>query len=170
VVEDKARDNLKELFGRFVEPQEAAKAAEEIQRGQRLLELYPAPQPDDSLLAGIKQEMCARLNPQRRWMHRLYRLAPAAAAVILIALLGPFARRPASDSGVSYASLIPTAIWESGDINTDDAELAYFNAEIEQIEAQIRQLQTGDDGFGDTGAVDDLEVELIRIESEFWRE
>ena len=164
------RDDIKELFGRFTGPEEAARAAEEIEQGDKLLALYPTPRPSIALLADIKQDMRTRLTQRRRLIRRVTRLASAVAAIVLVALLGPFKHQRSSDSSVSYASLIPAALWDSGDINADDAELAYFNAEIEQIEAQIRALQASDDEFGDADAIDEVEVELMCIDTEFWRE
>ena len=152
------RDNFRELIGRFLGLEEATKAAEDIERGDRLLELYPAPQPAPRLLSDIKERVRNRLGRRHHVLRQAYRL------------IGPFGRQPTRPSEISYASLIPTAIWESRDISADDAELAYFSAEIDQLEAQMRALQAGDDEFADADALDEVEVELMRIDTEFWRE
>ncbi len=170
-MEDRSHDNLVELFGRFVGPEAGKATAEDIRRGQRLLELHPAPLPDSQLLAAIKRQIAVRLSRRRhRFVRIAYRAVPVAAAVIIIALAGLFGRGPATQSQVSYASLIPAAIWESDDINADDAELAYLTAEIEQIEAQIRALEAGESDNASAAALDEVEVELMRIDTEFWKE
>ena len=103
-MDNKAYDDLKELFGRFSGPQEAAQAAEDIERGEKLLELYPAPQPGIAVLAAINKDIRGRLAARRRFIRRAGRLVSAAAAVVVLALLGPFVGHPPSgDSSVSYA-------------------------------------------------------------------
>ncbi|MBN1360687.1 MAG: hypothetical protein JW993_08850 [Sedimentisphaerales bacterium] len=169
-MEDRNREDWEKLFGRFVGTEQSEAAAEDIRRGQTLLELYPAPQPDARLVASIKRRIAGRLAHRHRFAHLAYRIAPAAAAVIVIALLGRFRHGPAGSTQISYASLIPTAIWESDDINADDVELAYFAAEIEQIEAQMRALEAGDADSNGANALDEVEVELLRIDTEFWKE
>ena len=70
---------------------------------------------------------------------------------------------------VSYASLIPAAIWENDDITTADEDLAVFTAQIDQIEDEVLTLQSGERaGNGDSTLVE-LELELIEINSDFWK-
>ncbi len=92
------------------------------------------------------------------------------AAAIVLALIGFFGRPVREPSSVSYASLIPSAIWESDDIASDDMELAYFRSELRQIETQMEALEAGDGDLVATASLDDVEMELIRIDTEFWRE
>lgn len=170
-MENRNRDTLKELFERFM-GDEADNAADEVRCGERILDLYPAPQPDPEMLVSIKRQIAIRLSWRHRFVHTAYRLAPAAAAaaVITFTLIGLYGNRPATESEISYASLIPTAIWESDDINADDVELAYFAAEIRQIEAQMRALEAGDGDRTRAGVLDEMEMELMRIDMEFWKE
>ena len=170
-MEHRDRDDLKALFGRFLGVEEGNAAAEEVRRGDKLLGLYPAPQPTPEVLTDIKRHLAVRLTKHRhRIAHVAYRVVPAAAAVIVVALVTLFGHRPTGPRDVSYASLIPAAIWESDDISADDAELAYFTAEIKQIEAQMRALEAGENDSTGTDALDEVEVELLRIDTEFWRE
>lgn len=169
-MEDRNRDNLSDLFGRFLGVDEGNAAAEEVRRAERLLELYPAPVPAPQVLADIKRQIAARLAHRHRFFRLATRLAPAAAAVIILALVGQFGHGPTSQSHVSYASLIPTAIWESDDINADDAELAYYHAEIQQIEAQIRALEADESDSTGADTLHEVEVELMRIDTRFWKE
>lgn len=169
-MEHRNRDNLSELLGRFLGVEEGDAAAQEVSRGEQLLELYPAPAPDPRVLAGIKQQMVTRAGRHRRLVQWAYRVAPAAAAVIAMALLVWPGHRPSSRPEASYASVIPTAIWESDDINADDVELAYLAAEIEQIEAQLRALDADDGDGNGANTLGEVEVELMRIDTEFWKE
>lgn len=71
---------------------------------------------------------------------------------------------------VQYASIIPTAIWESDDIAADDADLVIFTTEIEQIEDELPALQLGEDDSNEDSAITELEMELIEINnSDFWK-
>ena len=70
---------------------------------------------------------------------------------------------------MSYASIIPTAIWESDDLAADDLDLVYFTSEIRQIEAQMQALEPEESDAGSGGGPDELEMELMAIETEFWK-
>jgi len=164
------QDNLSDLFERFMPPSEAEQAVEEIRAGDEMLRHYPAPEPDDEMILGLKLQIVTRLSGRRRNVHRLYRLAASIAAIIVLALIALHNQALHSDSGLSHAALVPTFIWESDDISTDDVDLAYFNAEIEQIEAQVRALETGESQDDGVRAMDEVEMELVRINAAFWKE
>ncbi|MBN1510049.1 MAG: hypothetical protein JW955_24600 [Sedimentisphaerales bacterium] len=169
-MKEQNRDDLRELFDRFLGAQEGRTAVDEVRRAERLLELYPAPQPDLEMLADVKRQVAAQLARRCRFTHMTHRLVPAAAAAIVITLIGLWGRGPTSRPQLSYASLIPAAIWESDDINSDDAELAYFAAEIEQIEAQMRALEAGEGDSTGTDTLHEVEAELLRLDTGFWKE
>ncbi len=169
-MENRNRESLTELFRRFLGGDEAEVATDEIQRAEKLLELYAAPKPAPEMLARLKRQAASRHIPHHRFTHVAHRLGGAAAAIIVVAMIGLLGRGPTSPPRVNYASLIPTAIWESEDINSDDVELAYFTAEIQQIEAQMRALEAGEGDSATVGALDEVEVELLRIDTEFWKE
>ena len=65
---------------------------------------------------------------------------------------------------------MPTAIWESDDITTDDADLAIYTIEIEQIEDELRSLQSGEDIGDSDSSLSELEMELVAINNDFWKE
>jgi hypothetical protein len=87
-----------------------------------------------------------------------------------VALIGFYVYEPQSRPDLSHAALIPTAIWESDDIASDDFDIAYFASEIQHIEAQVRALEADDGESTGAGALDEVEMELMRINSEFWKE
>jgi hypothetical protein len=163
------RDNLKLLFERFLDPAEAETGVEEVRAAERILDAYPAPTPDSETIASLKRQITAHLR-RRRWLVRLHRSAAVAAVVAVVVLAGLFGRGPTPPTRVSYASIIPAAIWESDDLAGEDLELAYFNAEIDQIEAQMRRLESGDEQVGTSDRVEELEMEFMQIETQFWKE
>ncbi len=167
-------ENLKELFERFADAEQAEKHVEDVQKAEQILREYPAPEPDDMLIANIKAEIAMRLPARRADVVRrrmVYKVAAVAAAVVILAAvsLRLFEKGDVEPQRVAYASLIPRAIWESDDIATDDVDLAIFTAEAEQIENEVRTLQFGEDGSNGERAVSELEMELIEIEGDFWK-
>jgi len=166
-------ENLKELFEKFMDAEQAESCAEDVQKAEEILREHPAPEPDDMLIANIKAEIAMRLPARKAGVFKqiAYKAVSVAAAVIFLTAIGLrlFEKGGIEPGPVVYASLIPTAIWESDDIADDDADLVIFTVEIEQIEDEVLTLQLGeDDGNGDR-SVSELEMELIQINSDFWK-
>ena len=120
--------------------------------------------------------MRSRTIKTSRFRKTTYEIAAVAAAVIIISAISItfFPKpdrpdRPEKPGKISYASLIPASVWEGDDIATDDADLAILNAEIEQIEGEVLTLQSGESDSNGQSAVTELEMELIEIESDFWK-
>ena len=163
-------DNLRAVLARFMPASEAETAAEDMRAGEEILHAYPAPEPDRQIVLGIKLEIASKLSRRHRIVRGLYRCAATAAAVIILGLLVFQGRAPQTDPGLAHATLIPTFIWESDDIAADDMELAYLTSEIEQIEAQVRALQAGEGLDVGTSTLHEVEMELMRINTGFWKE
>ena len=168
------QENLKELFEKFLGTRQAQRYVEDVQKAEEILREYSAPEPDDMLLANIKAEIAMRLPVRRTYVfrHIACKALNIAAVVIFITAIGlRLFDNGAPESGpVKYASIIPSAIWESDDITADDADLVIFTTEIEQIEDELLTLQLGEeDGDGDS-TIKELEMELIEINNyDFWK-
>ena len=164
------KENLKELFEKFVGAEQAERIADDIRKAEQILSEYPAPAPDDVLIADIKAQIAEALpHGQVNVFRRIaYKTAIVAAAVIVIAAISVrlFDKGPVE---VTYASMIPDAIWESSDISADYVELAILNAEIEQIEGEAMALELGENGGNGQADVAEIEMELIAINSDFWK-
>jgi len=162
-------ENLKELFEKFLNSEQTEKAVEDFRTAEQILLEHPAPGPDDGLIADIKSEIAEAVLPRQVNVFRRipYKTAVAAAAVIVVAAITVrlFDKGPGK---VTYASIIPEALWESDDISADDVELATFIAEIEQIEGEVLTLELGENGGNGQADVAELEMELIEISSNFW--
>jgi hypothetical protein len=165
---DQAHENLIELLQRFMDEPTARAAHEDIQAGERFLEAYPAPTPDVRLIATIKTQMAVAALRRHRIARLVHGSLAAAAAVIVLALIGLLGPGSANRSHMSYVAIIPPAIWESDDITADDLDLAYFSSEIGQIEAQVQALDAGESESG-SGALDEFEDELMAIQADFWK-
>ena len=166
-------ENLKELFAKFLNVEQAERAVEDVQRAERILGEHPAPAPDDALIADIKSEIAEAILPRqvRVFRRMVYKTAVVAAAVIVVSVISvKLLEKDDSEPGrVTSASMIPEALWESPDISADDVELAIFTAEIEQIEGEVLTLELGENGGNGDRAVSELEMELIAINSDFWK-
>jgi len=173
-MEDRKQENLRELFEKFFDAEQTESCVEDIRKAEQIIRDNPAPEPDDMLIANIKAEIAMHLPATRA--HRLrriiYEVAGVAAAILLVAAvsLQLFHQKDAPRRGeVGYASIIPTAIWESDDIATDDEDLADFTTQFEQIEDEVLALQSGEDTGNGDSTITELEMELIEIDSDFWK-
>ncbi|MHC4323446.1 MAG: hypothetical protein ACYSUX_04140 [Planctomycetota bacterium] len=172
-MDDRNQENLRELFEKFFDAEQAESCVEDIQKAEQIFREHPAPEPDDMLIANIKAEIAMRLAAPRahRFRRIIYEVMGAAATILIVAAIGLllFKKGPPNNGDVVYASLIPTEIWDSDDIATDDEDLAVFTAQIEQIEDEVNALQSGEEtGNGDI-IITELEMELKEINSDFWK-
>jgi hypothetical protein len=167
-------ENLRELLERFLAPEQVERAVEDIRRGEQILRDNPAPKPDANLITNTEVEIARVLQTRKKasaFAQIARRMIAAAAVVMVAAAIGLMFLGP-DDHGrgkVATASMMPRAIWESEDIVADDADLAVLTAEIEQLEDEALSLELGEnDGIGEKSVVE-LEIELIAIETDFWK-
>ena len=165
-------ENLKDLFERFSDADAAAEAASEITAGDRLFRDNPAPAPDASLVADIKQQINARLAepPRVNSWAALRKVAAVAAVFFVAAVIGVkvFDRGHTQVEKSVVAEATDAVFWESDDVDGDDAELAMFAAEIEQISAELLALESGENAANGYETLSEIETELLEINSEFW--
>jgi hypothetical protein len=166
-------DELRRLVDSLLKGKDRQDCLEDIERGEQLLSEHPAPQVRPQLLMHIKTQLpaIAASSRKHRIMVRLRYAATVAAAIFIVvgSMFGLFDAGNGGSPGVYKASIIPTALWESNDIAHDDPELAFYAAEIEQIEDEIIMLQSGSDTGVTEGDVSELEMEFIEIQGEFWK-
>ncbi len=163
----RVREDLTALFRLWLDSQEAQDAIREVRTAEELIESHPAPQPSPATLERIGLQMRLRAAHRRR-NHFLEGIAAVAAAVLITVGLSQFSLQRSS-STIGFASLLPTALWESDDIASDDVKLAYFNSEVDRLEAQVQAIEHGDSDAGSAGTLDDVELELFQIDTDFWK-
>ncbi len=173
-MDDRNQENLRELFEKFFDAEQAESCAEDIQQTEQIFREHPAPEPDDMLIANIKAEIAMRLQVARahRFRRIIYEVAGVAAAILIVAAVSLQLFQndtPTNGEVVSIASLIPTELWISNNIAADDDDLAAFTAQIEQIEDEMQALQSGEDTGNGDSTIAELEMELIEINSDFWK-
>jgi hypothetical protein len=162
-------EELKELFERFVSAEEAEQAMEDIQKAEEILREQSAPEPNSELISDIKAEIAGALLRRKRSAFKriAYKTAVAVAVVIFVAVISVelLERGGGEPKRFATASIIPAEIWES-----DDADLAILAAEIEQIEGRVLTLQLGENGANGDRDLIELEMRLIALDSDFWKE
>ena len=167
------QENLKELFERFVDCGQAAEAAGDIEEGLEIVGRYPAPEPDTTVIERIKINTAKTLREKKgkAGNKTIYRTAAAAAAVLLLAGLSIRVIEHFGDwAGARQAQFaMDAAVWESDDIADADAELAVLAAEIHEVENEIVTLRFGNMNGIEYEVETDLEMELIEIDSDFWK-
>ncbi|MHC4500288.1 MAG: hypothetical protein ACYS21_14380, partial [Planctomycetota bacterium] len=131
-------ENLKGLFERFVDAEQARMGAEDIRRGEQILHERPGPEPSEGLIAEMKAEVgkAALLRKANASRRMAYKAAAVAAGLIILAAVGV----KIFEQGRDEIPIVATEIWESRDIAADDADLATLTAEIEQIESDMLAL------------------------------
>lgn len=165
-------ENLKELFEKFMNPEQAESSLEDIQKAEQILSEHPAPEPDSMLIANIKAEIAMRLPAKRTntFTRTAYRVTCAAATILIISAISIILFDNSTRiQGPPVSTLIPPKIWDTDDITTDDADLANYAIEIEQIEEELRSLRSGEEA-GNVDSISELEMELVAINNDFWKE
>jgi hypothetical protein len=168
----KGEENLKDLFERFYDADEAERCVGDVAAGEQMLREHPAPEPDDALIADIKAEVAEALRHRHAGLVRRthWKIAVVAATVGLVVGLGVrFYVKGRGEPKTFVASILPTEIWESDDIAADDADLARLIAEIDSIEGEIMSLPPAKGVDASDEPAGEIEMELIEIDSDFWK-
>ena len=72
-------------------------------------------------------------------------IAASAAVVIIVGIAAKSFRKPAGPVEERFiAELLPTAIWDSDDLTTDDLGLATFSAEVDRLEQEVKRVLLGE--------------------------
>ena len=163
-------ENLRDLLGRFFNAGQVEDCIADFQQAERIFRANPAPEPDEMLIANIKAQIAMRLPAvrARTFRRRIWEMASVAAAIAIMTLVGVRLHGPTRQTAY-YASLLPTALWESTNIVADDADLALFTTEVEQIKDEMLTLESGERPADNDGAIIELEMGLAEIDSDFWK-
>ena len=166
-------ENLKELFERFHNAEEADKAVEDVQKAEQIFREHSAPVPDSMLIADIKAKVTETVSHRRtsnfKWA--VYKTAGVAAVFIILAVISVklFEKGDGEPEKLITASIASDMIWESDNIASDDVDLATLFAEVEQIERDLLAVQLGENNGNGNRKLVELELELIEINSDFWK-
>ena len=166
------KENLKRLFERFLDPEQAEQAAQDIYEANRLFHQYPAPEPHPSLIAGIKAEVKNEVLREKTVSFRtmIYKTAVVAAVVVISITIGVklLEKNPNAAKTVSSPVVFRT-IGEDNNIIADDNNLEILVAEAEQIGDEIMALRLNENGYNEYGDVTELEMNFTEIKGDFWK-
>ena len=142
---------------------------EDLKEAEKNLSEYPAPAPDQELLTDIKATIAQELLREKPKAFRQAAWKVAAVAAVFFGLVALNVKLFEKPEGLNTASIIPAAIWESEDLTNDDMDLAVLTEEAEQIESELLALQLDENGSNGESVIDELEIELIDINTNFWK-
>jgi hypothetical protein len=168
------KENLKELFEKFAASEHAEQAAEDVRKGEEILNSFSVPEPDRELLTDIKAEIAARLlyKKENTFRTAAYKSLAIAAAFILVAFISVKlfeTKRVQPEKPVASSSLMPDSVWDSECLADDGVDSATLVAEIEQIESEVFALRTEENGSNYREDAAELEMELTEINGDFWK-
>jgi hypothetical protein len=128
-------ENLRDLFEKYMDAEQAQNYAEDIEKGERILHDYHAPEPDDMLIANIKANIALSASSQRKSHVRkiIFEAISVAAAIIIIAAISINQLQNSdiekTQENLQVASLFP---WDN---TSADYESMYY--EMEQLNDEI---------------------------------
>jgi hypothetical protein len=164
-------ENLKELLNKFFSEAEAARAEEDILRGEQIIADNPAPQPDARVISDIKARVRSELaRREKRGVFTYLRATMTAAAAVLIIGVILFMIHPAEERSLPTVAegTIPQGIWESEDLMDDDVDLAMLAANIDAVEEEVLALRFDEQGDKMIN-LDEVEIEVLEISEDFWK-
>lgn len=170
---DRNEENLRELFERFVSTEEAESGIEDFVKAERILDEYPAPEPDTELIAAIKSDIAEtlRLRKEHTFRRIAYKLAPVAVVFIVIAAVGVRMLQTGTGPGEIIPPpglLLSARDWVTDNVAVDDIDLAVLTAELDGLEVEFATLELGENGGNGRSAVSELEMDLVAIDNDIW--
>jgi len=164
-------ENLKELFAGFVDAEKAEQATEEIRNAEQMFRRQPAPQPDSRLIADIKAKMAgvAERTKANAFRQTIYRVTAAAVVIIAAGVWLSLIENNGKPQEPGLVSAISAEVWESDNIAEDDVDLASLTMEIEELESELLAIQLGGENSNGYDNLAEIEMELIEINSDFWK-
>jgi hypothetical protein len=168
---DRNSENLKVLFEKFVGTEDAQSCVEDFVEAERILQQYPAPEPETELIAAIKSDIAEtlRLRNEHTFRRLAYRLAPVAAVFIVIAAVG--VRMLKEGSGpveLVQVPIISAKVWDSENVAADDRNLAVLTTELDELEFEFANLESEENGSNGGSAVTELEIDFAEINTNIW--
>ncbi|MEN6308093.1 MAG: hypothetical protein ABFD91_10090 [Anaerohalosphaeraceae bacterium] len=167
------KNDLKALIEQFMDSQEAARMAEEIEEAQEMLVAMPAPRLSDQSLDALKQRVSRRLAVPARTIRpaATIRFYLSSAAALLLATVG-WVMLSNQKTAIPVDLLASTAhIWEdnatsdSDPVNTLMTKIEAVAGQVESI--QGKNLKWFEDDSNLSTEIESLEV--IASSTDFWK-
>ncbi len=167
---DNKKENLRELIEKFMDPGNAQMYLDDIEAGERILRKYPAPKPDDMLLANIKANIALHKIPQRTvtFRKRVYEALAIAASLIIIAAISfqSFNETPNLPPGTPGNK---TGVMQFVFVTQENPEITKINDDIDDINRQITQVAMGPTNYAyDPIPYDQYDKEIKQLEKSLY--
>ena len=169
------KENLKKLSEKFVDAEQAQNFANDVHAGDQIFLDNAAKVPDETRITDIKNNVAATLSHKKvkssAFRRAALKVAAVAAVVLVIAVINVKLSRKTVDkpTEVVTASIMPKLIWESEDLAADDEDLAILAHEVQQLENELLSIQLDENNGNGYLDLTELEMELIKINSTFWK-
>jgi hypothetical protein len=170
-MDSRNEENLRDLFEKFIDVEQAQNYVEDIEKGEQILRDYPSPEPDDMLIENIKANIALSVLSRRKSHVRkiIFEAVSVAAAIIIIAAINisPFKNNTFENvtENVQVASLFP---WEN---TSADYESMFY--EMEQLNEEIfaSSLNQGDtDSSRTLIEYAEIKMKLEDVNRSFWEQ
>ncbi len=163
----KNNENLRELIEKLVDSDEVQRYISDIQAGEQILHDYPAPEPDDMLIANIKAEIALNILPRKvKLFRKVYKAVAIAAAVVIISVIsiGLFEKQKNPEIVVP-PTIVSASIFDKIDVNFE-----YIKTAIDQVQNNLIALETSKDDIDNSiENINDLEIQNATLSSsDFW--
>jgi len=167
------KNELKSLIEQFMDSQEAAQMAQEIEEVQEMLAAMPAPRLSDPSLEALKQRVSRRLAVPARTIRpaAAIRFYLSAAATLILATVGWVVL--SNQKTETPTDLLASAahIWEDS-TTSDDNPVSTLMAKIEAVAGQVESIQDKplkwfEDDSNLSTEIESLEV--IASNTDFWK-
>lgn len=162
-------ENLKALFEKFVNTEEAKSNIQDFIKAEQILNENPAPEPNEELIAAINSKIAEalRLRKEHTFRRFAYKLAPVAAVFVVLAVVSI----RILETGTETKDFVPgpwisAKVWNSENVAADDRNLAVLTAELDELEVEVMTLELGESSGNGRSAVTELEMEFAEINTD----
>ena len=155
-------ENLNELIAKFYDPEQVSQVADDIVKGDEIIASADKLTPDRDVIAGIKNDISARLaRRSSRRMSNISMRSAVAAMIAIVAFIGIRTIVHQSVSPVPSAAII--SFWG------EDATASMIADELDEIENAIVTISLDEHETESDIMVEDLELEIDEAGSSFWK-
>lgn len=163
----KAKDeDLRELIEKFMDAKNARTYLEDIEAGERILRQYPAPEPDDMVIANIKANMSLHKLPKRTvtFRKRVFEAIAVAASIAIIAIISFSSLRetPTRTPDTEVTRGYVPINWLTDEDVAFNNTLENLRNDVRSIGTQISQLETDDYGE-DAFILDEFQNQIEQV-------
>lgn len=143
----------------------------DLEEGERLFAAYIPPALTQQQHEQLKQTVSRALqkrNRNRKLIRGSWAAAAAACLIAAFALLSMnWQTQPVDDAPGS--EVVDSDFWNGTNSFDQDAQLLVLQEDISQVESELMQMQLGEDEFETDDDLDEITIELLDMQDDFWK-